>query len=259
MDTVKDPKDVRAFWEKKTNSVESQKPPLGRNRPHGFTTIVRHGDDPMGEAKRRTKEELSEVLRQRRHSSASPEPHVVTHKKVTRSTSNRDPSRSADGRIQRDSWKKTAVAAAAMARSELSPTPTDLRSISPQPSYINKTANDSTKAKMAERISNFKRATCAKPHPPLKPTNSSKVKSLPLPPPSAKKRPFSTSAIEGSMAVTSQRVDNQHQSMQPILVSVFSTSFCDTVKVTQCANLTDKIINACMIQYCSSWSQAKVQ
>jgi len=207
MDEVKSPKDVRAFWEKKANSVENPNPSSGRNRSHGFSTGVRHGEDPAAEAKRRTKEELSEVLRQRRHSSASPEPHITAW------VASRESTRSVDGRIYHGSWKKIAVAAADVG-AELTTSPTITRSISLRPSYNHKPANDSTKAKMAERISSFKRATSTKPHPPLKPTNSNKYKLLPPPP---QRRPFSTSAIEGNTTVAySQDMDSKHQSLQPI-------------------------------------------
>jgi len=213
MDELKSPKDVRAFWERKASSVESPNPP---NRSHGFSTVVRHDKDPAGEARRRTNKELSEVLKQRRHSSASPEPHVITYNKPVTRVTNRDSTHSVDGRIlYHGSWKKTAVAAAT-AGAELTAS-TNPRSISPHSSYTHKAAIDSTKAKMAERINSFKRTPSTKPHPPLKPTNSNKYKSLPLPPPSSKRRPFSTSAVEGSTAIAcSQNTDGKHRSLQPV-------------------------------------------
>ena len=207
MAELKSPKDVRAFWERKASSVEIPNPPLERTRLHGFSTV---DEDPARKARRRTNEELSEVLKQRRHSSASPEPHVITYNKPV---TNRDSTRIVDGRIL---WKKTAVAAAT-AGAELTAS-TNTRSISPQPSYTRKAANDSTKARMAERINSFKRVASTKPHPPLKPTNSNKYKSLPPPPPSSsKRRPFSTSAVEGSTAIAcSQNMDSKHRSLQPV-------------------------------------------
>lgn len=201
-------KDAKAFWEEKVSSSDILKANVTRNGPHGFSSSgsknndIDKVDERLDEAKRRTNEELVEVLR-KRQSSHSPEPRVMSSLSRNRpgSTSGVS-SESYDSSSQaasRESWKNATIATsrAHMER--------DTASTPPSVYWPCKVtcAHDhpSTVAKMTERMNSLKKVT-SKPHPPLRPAISvdftRKAPKLSHHSPEAllKRRPFSTSAAD---------------------------------------------------------------
>lgn len=217
-------KGAREFWKEKTQSVEKSKTAVRRSKsprpgsPNG---------DKLDEAKRRNKEELAEVLRQRRQSSSSPEPCVTSSFK--RSHPGKGPTTAHDiphDSKPRDRWKRTTVETTSRLDIPHSPINNHRpRSTSPlamsSPYKVMCTHDSSNVAtKMAERINSLKKITL-KPHPPLRPASSVDSKRTPaLVPPaplipsgqqsSLKKRPFSTSAVDVNSSPQHSDSDKNH-------------------------------------------------
>ena len=227
-------KDAREFWKEKALSVEKSKTAVTRSRsprPVSPSGIVKNGDK-LDEAKRRNKEELVEVLRQRRQSSSSPEPWVTSSLKRSHpgkgSTTAHDIPH--DSKL-RDRWKRTTVASTSRVDVTHNPTPIiNRRSPSPlamsSPYKVMCTHDSSTVAtKMADRINSLKKIT-VKPHPPLRPASSvesTKQTSAPSissgQQASLKKRPFSTSAVD--ISSSTQHSDNDNSQLQFIMDKVY--------------------------------------
>ena len=202
MDDDNDIKHAREFW----RTLDKSKTAPSRNKISGSSTSSDKNQDKVDEAKRRNKEELVEVLRQRRQASKSPEPCVTSpfrrsHPVIRgKESSTNDLAHSSNSR---DRWKRNTVATT---RSELacSPTPTGkLRSVSP-PATPYKVMNthdpSSVTSKMAERMNSLKKIA-PKSYPPLRPASSADDSTRTLAPDqqvSLKKRPFSTSTVDVS-------------------------------------------------------------
>jgi len=230
-------KNVRTFWKEKVRSAESeaksQKAPV-RTRSHEVSSRVTSGNckkddkisDKIDEAERNTKEELIEVLKQRRESSCSPQPYMTSSCRSRpdrlvkpSSTDDHELVHDSNFRDPRGSWKKTTNTAPLSTDVEhsstgpfrprigltRSPSLGPLPVVTPPTFKDTRTHNSSTVAKgMAERTSK----SMLKPHRPLRPASSvgstkqSRAPFLPLTP--LKKRPFSTSASD----VTALHSDN---------------------------------------------------
>ena len=216
-------KSAREFWKEKTRSVE--KTTVTRNKVHGLSSASGKNCDKLDEAKRRNKEELVEVLRQRRQSSNSPEPPFVTS-----SLSRSHPVRTGKGSSKhdlaldpnlRDRWKRSSVATS---RLDVGPTPTTYnRSTSPLPMtspYKVMSTHDSSAVatKMAERMNSLKKVA-VKCHPPLRPAISAdRVTPAAVQLMSLKQRPFSSSVDVSKYS--GQLGDLEKTHLQPFMEKV---------------------------------------
>ena len=242
-------KGAREFWKEKALSVEKSKTAVTRSRsptprPGSPSGDVKNGDKLA--AKQRNKEELAEVLRQRRQSSSSPEPCVTSSFKRSHpgKGEGKGPTIAHDiphnSKIP-DRWKRTTIATTSRLDIPHTPTPiNNQRSTSPvamSSRYkVMPCTHDSSNVatKMAERINSLKKIT-VKPHPPLRPASSVESTKRTLAPPisssqqaSLKKRPFSTSAVDVSSSTNSpQHNDNDKNHLHLIMDKVYTISCTD--------------------------------
>lgn len=207
-------KDAREFW----RTLDKSKTAPSRNKTCGISTGSDIKDqDKVDEAKRRNKEELVEVLRQRRQASKSPEPCVTSPFRRSHPVNRRGKESSANDLAHssntRDHWKRSTVATP---QSELLCSPTRAgkhSSVSPPATpyklVMNTHDSSSVTSKMTERMQSLKKIT-VKSHPPLRPASSADDSTRTLAPDqqvSLKKRPFSSSSVD---------VSNTAEALQPI-------------------------------------------
>ena len=231
-----DVKDVREFWKEKVRSAEKSNTAVTRSVSPVPPSINIKSDNKLDEAKRRNKEELVEVLRQRRQSSNSPEP-CVTSSLTRRSHPVIAPvKRPTKADLVLESKWKSRTTAAPKSRADLSRSlvvsapPLEMSS-----SYkvITPATHDTSAVatKMAERINSMKKVAL-KPHQPLRPSRSVEgVKQLTLGSQlsSHKKRPLSVQC-------------NEEDHLQHIMDKVFNNHLitaCTHVSV-MCKGLTLK-------------------
>ena len=234
-------KGAREFWKQKAQSVEKSKTAVTRSkspRPGSPSGDVKNGDK-LDEVKRRNKEELAEVLRQRRQSSRSPEPCVTSSLK--RSHPGKGPVIAHDilhDSKLRDRWKGTTIATTSRLDIPHNPPVNNHRprstspvAMSSRPYKVMHDASDVT-TKMAERINSLKKIT-VKPHTPLRPANSvDSTKRTPAPSISSgqqatlKKRPFSSSSVDVSSSTnSSQHGDDDKSHLQLIMDKVYTIMY----------------------------------
>lgn len=234
-------KDVREFWKEKVRSVERSKMAVTKYRPHGFASGSGKNVDKVDEAKRRTNEELAEVLRQTRQSSNSPEPSVTSSISRSRPVRTIGIKESPAHELNpRDFWKRSTVAASRMSAgsrsSSSSPTgdhrnASSLPAATPSPYKVMCTRESPTVAnKMAERIDSLKKVA-VKPHPPLRPASSEdNDKQTPRDWQLAlKKRPFSTSAFDINNSQQDHEKSHFQANIDKVLYSCYHVSLLPTI------------------------------